>query len=547
MDKKTEIRAIDLSEMSREELEQQYMKLHTEYASACAKLEWLKEQFALAQKRTYGQSSEAGMDSDQLTWEDFGLFNEAEALRDPFNIESTEEDVLKESPGPHREKHKKDISGLPVETIVYELSPEEQICGQCGAPLSEMKEIVRTEIEVIPAKVRVLRHVQKVYTCRACDRLGRSGITGAPGMPVPLIPKSLAGPSLLAHAISEKYTNAMPFYRQEQDWKRRGVGITRNNLCHWSIRVANDYGKILVDHMKKKLFADDVIHCDETEVQVLCEADRPAARKSYIWVMANAEYRSDCRIALYQYTQTRSLQDARKVLDGYRGYIMCDGYQVYDALGTRKSDGNPPLETRPVACLVHVRRKFTDALKLIRKEDRKGTGAQEAVDRLHQIFAIDNGISREDIHKRKEFRQGELKAAIDAFFAWVDAEWDESLPKTAYGKALEYARNQKEKVLRVFEDGRLELDNSLAERTVKPFVIGRKNWLFADTPAGADASCILYSLVETAKQNGLIPYEYLRYVFEQMPGRRYTDDFIESLMPWSGNIPEHVKTPGNSQ
>lgn len=453
MNKTSKKQAVDLSKMSREELEQQYMKLHTEYTGAMEKLEWLQQQFILSRKRMYGRSSEADMASGQLTLEDFGLFNEAEALREPFNMEPKEEDVIKEYAKQKRGKHKKNVDNLPVETIIYALSPEEQICEKCGSPLHEMKEIVRTEIVVEPAKVHVVKHVQKIYSCKTCDKKGESGIVNAPGMPTPLIEKSMAGASLVAHAISEKYTNAMPFYRQEQDWKRKGIPITRNNLCHWSMKVANDYGKPLVDYMKKKLFSDDVIHCDETEVQVLCEKDRPARHKSYIWVMANAEYRTDCRIALYNYTETRSLRDARNVLDGYRGYIMCDGYQVYNALSTRQVDNKELLDVKSVACLVHVRRKFTDALKLIKKEERKGTGAQEAVDRLHEIFSIDNAISRDDIEKRKELRQGKLLETVDAFFAWVETEWEISLPKTTYGKALEYARNQKEKVYRIFEDG----------------------------------------------------------------------------------------------
>ena len=213
------------------------------------------------------------------------------------------------------------------------------------------------------------------------------------------------------------------------------------------------------------------------------------------------------------------------------------------------------MNVKPVACLVHVRRKFTDCLKLLKPEDRPGTGAQEAVNRLADIFDTDNKLNSLTADERKyariygnthvpaDEREASLYDKITGFFAWVKSEYDESLHATHYGMALQYAIDEEEKVMRVFEDGRLELDNSLAERTVKPFVIGRKNWLFSDTPQGADASCILYSIVQTALGNNLIPFEYIKYLLEEMPGKALTDNFLDSLLPWSPSIPQYVKAP----
>ena len=230
------------------------------------------------------------------------------------------------------------------------------------------------------------------------------------------------------------------------------------------------------------------------------------------------------------YTETRSDADARKVLDGYSGYIMCDGYACYDSIRKEGKHGEAALNVKPVSCLVHIARKFKDALKVIPVKDKKDTGAYTAVNKLARISHIDNEIPRDDIEARKNKRLEVLKPALDDFFAWVNDECQISLPQTQYGKALDHALKEKEKVLRVLEDGRLELDNNLAERTVKPFVIGRKNWLFADTVGGAKASCNYYSIIETAKLNGLIPYEYLKYALEKLAAMELTNKNIDAIL-----------------
>lgn len=529
----------DLSVLSRKELEQQYIKLQTEYASVLAKIEWYQEQYRLARQRAYGRSSEQGI-AGQMSLDEFMLFNEAEAFREPINIEPKSEELLAR---PKKAKKRKDFSGLKVVEEVFELTAEEQVCPKCGSPLHEMREEVHVEIEVIPAQVQVHKYTSKVYACRSCEKEGSATIITAPGAPAPLIPRSCASPSLLADIISKKYVDATPFYRQEQNYRRQQIPITRNNLCNWTIRVANDYFSPLVKKMRMIQYAEGVIHCDETYVQVLSEPGRPAGSKSYIWVTTTAECQKDHPIALYRYTPTRSLADARSVLRGYEGYIMCDGYAVYDALHKRSYHGEDALKVTPVACLVHVRRKFAEALKLIKPADRKNTSAQKAVDMIANLFHIDNQFNECSTDERLKQRQKYLAKPLDDFFAWLKVEEQDALPQSHYGKAIAYALDQEEKVLRVLEDGRLELDNSLAERTVKPFVIGRKNWMFADTVQGADASCILYSIVETAKLNGLIPFEYIRYVLEEMRGIRQTDENIIRLLPWSKTIPDYVKAP----
>jgi len=536
---------IDLSSLSRSELEKAYVLLNEQLCSANAKISWYEEQYRLSKQRTFGKSSEK-ISPDQLSLYDLQLLNEAEALREPINVEPSAEELAGELKPEKSKKCHKRITKLPVVTTVYELTGEECKCGKCGSCLSFMKDIIQTEIEVQPAKVYINKSVSKQYTCRNCDKNGVSGIITSPGAPIKVIPGSCASESLIADSISKKYVDAVPFYRQEQNYKRNDIPVTRNNLCNWSIRVANDYFKSIVDKMREILYNEGVLHCDETHVEVLNEPDRPASRQSWIWVTTSTRY-SDKQISLYNYTEGRSEMDARKVLSGYEGYIICDAYKSYDALLTQSKKGDAPMNVKLVACLVHVRRKFKEALDAVKPEFRSGTGAETALAKLSKIFNLDNKWDILTPEERKNKRLAELKPALDDFFAWVKSEYDISVPKMQYGQALNYALEQKEKIMRVLDDGRLELENNKAERAVKPFVIGRKNWLFSNTPAGAEASCILYSIVETAKNNNLIPYEYLKYIMSNMKGKKITNELVEKLLPWAEDIPDYVKAPAEAE
>ena len=532
----------DLSNLSHDELVKMYINLQTEYDSAMAKMKWYEEQYRAASEKRYGTSSEKNIPG-QITFQDLQIFNEAEALREPINIEPQEED-LPIADNKKKGKKPKNLKTLPVITETFMLNYEDQVCDKCGNELHEMKDEIRLEIEVIPAKVQVHKYISKIYACRCCEKKGNSNIVKAPGTPTAIIPKSMASASLIADAVSKKYVDATPFYRQEQNYKRQGIPITRNNLCNWTIKVSNDYFKSIVNRMREIMYSDDVIHCDETFVEVLNEPRKPAYTKSYIWVTSTPKYRKDLQIALYNYKDSRSQVAAREVLKGYEGYIMCDGYAVYDAIAKKGSQGEEPMNTKAVACLVHVKRKFNEALKLLSPSKRNDSSAKIAVDMISKIFKADEEFDEMGIEERKNARLEKLKPMLEEFFTWVKSEYDQTLPKTKYGQALEYAISQEEKVLRVLEDGRLELDNNKAERTVKPFVIGRKNWLFSDTPQGAEASCILYSIVETAKINNLIPFEYIKYVLEKLAGKSCpTKEEIEELMPWSKSIPDYVRNP----
>jgi transposase len=537
----------DLSKLSKEELIQKTIQLQTEIEEAQAKVDWYYQQYLLSKQARFGQSSEQAI-YGQL---ELPLFNEAEAFREMVSIEPSPEEILDKA-GKKKKSHgkKKNLDGLETVSHVYLLPPEEMYCPECGSPLHEIRPEVTVQLEVVPAKVIVHKHESMIYGCRRCekDENVKTKMIIAPGAPKPLIKRSPVTPSFAADFITKKYVDALPFYRQEQDYKRRNIPITRNNLCNWSIRLTNDWFQLIFDRMDEILIAKKAIHCDETEVEVLAEPHRPATCNSYVWVTTTMEREKQTPIALYHYTETRASYQARQILKGFQGYIHCDGYAGYDALQKTGAKGEPAMDVTLVACMVHVKRKFKEALKVVKPSDTRYTSAAHGVEMIEKIFHIDNQFNGLSDEERYEKRLELLKPALDEFFAWVNSEMSLVLPKCKYGQAINYASKQEQKVRNVLLDGCLELDNNLAERTVKPFVIGRKNWLFSNTPGGAAASCVQYSIVQTAIMNGLIPFEYLKYLLEEMPKIENLCDYeqLDQLLPWSETIPDYVKAPSKA-
>lgn len=338
---------------------------------------------------------------------------------------------------------------------------------------------------------------------------------------------------------------ALPFDRQAKDCARQNIPVTKNNMCKWSINAALRIFAPIVEEMRRILMKEAAIHCDETFTQVIRETNH---KKSYVWVTTTAEYQKETPIAIYNYRPGRSDADARAVLEGFSGYVMCDGYTCYNSILNRnKKTGAPPLPIKPVACMVHVKREFVDALKGLPRKDWANTGAYLAVAKLERIFHIDNEIKFTTYEERKEIRMGALREAMMDFFNYMRSEKEKTLPSLKYGKAITYALNQEEKAMRLFEDGRLELENNMAERSVKPYVINRKNSLFNNTEKGAEASCVLFSIVETAKHNHLDVYKYLEYVLNECRGMHKDETLpkekIKKLLPWSRQLPDTIKAP----
>ena len=476
---------------------------------------WYEEQLKLNRKKMFGSSSERS-DMDQLNF-----FNEPESEEQPISLEPTIEEITYK-----RKKQKgsreKLLADLPIETIEYTV--EDTNCPKCNNELHVMTKEIRKELKIIPAKVSVVEHVSYVYSCRYCEKTDtQTPVITAPS-PKALIAKSLVSPSVMAYIMNQKFVNAMPLYRQEQEFKRMDVLLSRQNLSNWMIKGASIL-KPLINKMKEIMLAKDVLHADETTLEVLCEPGRAAQATSYMWLYRTSG--CDEPIVIYDYQEGRSGIYAKNFLNGFKGYLHTDGWGGYHRL-------EPDITL--CGCWAHARRKFDEALASQLTKDQ-GSISSIGIAYCNKLFEIEREIAGESTKIKFAVRQEKSKVVAEDFFAWAGDRIGKVLPKSLIGTALQYALNQKKYLLSFLKDGRIELSNNRAERSIKPFVIGRKNWLFCNTPNGAASSAIIYSIIETAKENNLKSLEYLTFVFEQF---QYNQD-IETLLPWSNLIPENCK------
>jgi transposase len=502
-----------------DELQNHCALLEQKNAELTAKLSWYEEQFRLSQQKRFGSSSEQ-TNPDQIQ-----LFNEAESEAKPSLPEPTMEEITyrRRKRQGHREALLED---LPVETIEYRLPPEEQVCS-CGEGLHEMSTEVRQELKIIPAQVSVVKHVRYVYACRSCEREDiKTPIVIAP-MPAPVLPGSLASPSAMSFIMTQKYVDGMPLYRQEQQLSRLGIELSRQTLANWMIQGSERWLRPLYERMHQHLLNQDILHADETTLQVLREPGRPAQSTSYMWLYRSG--RDGPAIILYDYQTTRASKHPRQFLSGFKGYLHVDGYAGYNGL--------PDINL--VGCWAHARRKFDESLKALPAGQRNApVAAKEGLEFCNQLFAIEREIHEATPEERYKIRLERSRPIMDAFSVWLKYQGPRVLPKSAFGQAINYCRNQWDKLEAFLKDGRLELDNNRSERSIKPFVIGRKNFLFSNTPKGAKASATIYSIVESAKENGLNPYSYLQYLFEKLPNVDIQDqDAVDELLPWSSALP----------
>ncbi len=506
-----------------EHLQERCLTLEQQVAELAAKVKWYEEQFRLSQQKKFGRSSER-THPDQLE-----LFNEAEAEAgaDPAHAEPTMETVTYQRKK-QRGQREAMIEELPVETIEYHLSEEEQVCPCCHGALHAMSTEIRQELKIIPAEIKVVKHVRHVYSCRRCEWEATETPVITASMPKSAAPGSLASPSMLAYIMSQKYVEAMPLYRQEQQFARLGVTLSRQTLANWMIHGASRWLQLLYDRMRAHLLTQDILHADETPLQVLREPDRSAETTSYMWLYRTG--REGPPIILYDYRKTRGGEHPRNFLSGFRGYLHVDGYPGY-----HKVTG-----VTLVGCWAHARRKFDEALKALPDANQKAAvTAREGLAFCNRLFAIEREIKENTPEERLKVRTEQSRPVVDAFLAWLRTQRPRVLPKSTLGIATAYCLNQWEKLEAFLKDGRLELDNNRSERSIKPFVIGRKNWLFSNTPRGAKASATIYSIIETAKENGLNPFAYLTWLFEELPQLADPTDpgALDNLLPWSNSLP----------
>ena len=482
-----------------------------------AKVRWFEEQFHLSRHKQFGASSERSVKEQR------NLFNEAEAIAEDGPVEEAiRQSITYERKKPGRKPIPKD---LPIERIEYRLPEEEQICTICGGPMHEMGEEIRHEVKLVPAQVKIVQHVRIVSGCRNCEKNGIEVPIKTAKAPRPVIEKGLASPSAVAYVMTMKFVDGVPLYRQEQHYARLGIDLSRGVLSNWILK-GSEWLELIYPRLKQKLLEQGVLYADETTLQVLKEPGRAAESQSYMWLYRTGSLSPP--IVLYEYQQTRSGEHPRNFLKGFKGYLHADGYAGYHDIP----------DVILCGCWAHLRRKFSEALKgLPLKKRASGSRAQEALDRINRLFAIERGLLRCTPEEQLQIRNLKSRPIIEEFRKWLDDILPGILPKSLFGLAVNYGRNQWTKLVRFLEDGRIEISNNRSERSIKPFVIGRKNFLFCNTPRGARASALIYSIVETAKENGLNPYAYLNYLFEKLPNLDSRDDAtLDQLLPWNAKL-----------
>ena len=490
------------------------------------KLEHMNEVFANAQRTRFGQSSEQKsyvLGKDQLS-----LFNEAEEAQDHKAEEPTSDTVLIAA---HERKKKRSqaemLNQLPEEEVLLEIPGEQLVCGKCGGKMKPIgKKFLRHEMQIIPKQIKLLAYYAVTYACDSCEKdTGFAHITSVKP-PVPLMKHSLASASTVAYIMTQKYVDGLPLARQEKIWAREGISLSRATMANWVIQCSQSWLKPLYKHMKQELLTHSVIHADETVVQVLKEEGKPATSESRMWLYASAALLRH-QVRIFEYQPDRSGKRPESFLRGFAGYLVTDGYAGYNQVQNVTHCG----------CWAHARRKWREAMPegATVKTSKAAVGFQYC----NKLFAEERKCAPNHPKYRQEYRQNRELPLLEEYYAWLNTVHPEKGSKLE--EAVRYSLNQKQCLMAYLDHGEVPISNNLAENAIRPFTLGRKNWLFCDTPKGAEASAIVYSLVESAKANGVEPFAYLQHVLVQLPylGKTHSHEELETLMPWAPYIQQN--------
>lgn len=482
----------------------------------------LQEQIDYLTKKLFGRSSEKNIPvPGQMS-----LFDEIEseaAVSEP----EPELTIVKEHKRKSKATHDEIFKGIKTETVEIALPEDEQVCPECGSKLEVIgREYVRRELEFIPASLKIKEYYALTYACPECNKFEdneKAYITKAK-VPEPLIPHSYATSSSVSWAAYQKFANGMPLYRQEKDWMQYGVAMNRTTLANWLIFCAEEYYKPMYEFFHRRLVMREFLMADETRVQVLKEPDRAAETTSFMWLYRSGEDGLPV-IILYGYSPTRAGDNASEFLKGFKGYLETDGYQGY----------NKVPDVRHCSCWAHARRYLVDAIPKCKNLDYS-IPAVQGLEYCNRLFRIEDQINsgKPTPEKRKEERLKKEKPIIDAFFAWLDAQ--QPVVNSRMYKAKVYLKNRQDTLQTYLEDGRCSFSNNLSENAIRPFTVGRKNWLFSDSVKGVNASAIIYTIVEMAKAHDLNVYSYLKYLLDVRPGKTLTDEQLEQFAPWNPDV-----------
>lgn len=486
-------------------------KLKTIILQQAQRIAILEEIVRLEKLKKYGSSSEKSADQHDM-------FNEAELVDMATQLPADAElavDIKAPPPVSKQKKGRKPLpKDLPRVRIEHDLDEADKVCS-CGCQRKVIGEECSEQLDIIPAKIQVLVHARLKYACPSCEE----GVQTAP-LPAQPIPKSNASAGLLAHIATQKYQDALPLYRQEIILARSGVDIPRSTLANWMIK-AGELIQPMINLLSEQQLSYPVLHCDETTVQVLNEPGKKPDSTSYMWVRVGGPPTQPIR--LFHYADSRKGDVVSDLLTGFSGYLQTDDYAGYNAVAASKN-------ITQLGCWAHARRKFIEAQKANPKH--KAGKAALAINLIAKLYAIEKEIQPLTDEERYQARQQQSVPVLEKIKQWLDKSLSNTVPRGSLGKALNYLNKNWQKLTVYTQDGRLNIDNNPAENAIRPFVVGRKNWLFSATVQGAKSSANLYSLIETAKANQLEPYAYLRRVFDELPTAKTIDD-VEALFPWN--------------
>lgn len=473
-------------------------------------IEKLTEQIALMNTRTFGKKSEKiSSDENQLNLFSV-ILNEAESLIDgQLSMEPSMDEVVVPAHKRRKRKGKLDEDLMDLDTRIIEHTLSEDVLAEhFPQGYKRLPDEVYKKLELIPAVFEVHEHHIAVYK-------GRNGKIIKAEHPKEMLNGSIATPSIVSAVIHGKYTNAIPLYRQAQEFARNDVNISRQTMANWVITSAERYISLVYERMKEELLNSPVIHADETPVMVTKDG-REGMHKNYMWVYCSGSICKANQVVLYDYQKTRKADAPYEFLSGFDGKLVCDGYQVYHTLESRE-DTN----FKVAGCWAHARRAFAQVYKSLGEEKAAGTVAAEALVQIQNIYHTDNRLLKLSPSERKKRRKTLVKPLVDTYFAWCTNSIERVPPSSETAKGIKYCINQ-EKHLRVFlDDPQIPLDNNLAEQAIRPFCVGKKNWKLIDTVHGAQASAILYSIVETAKTNDLNIYNYFKHLLTEIGNVKY--------------------------
>jgi len=498
-----------------------------------------KEQVDYLTKKLFGSSSEKG--ACDIPGQ-MNLFNEAESEMDPA-AETSDQLVATEKPEkaekPDRKKrstNEERFKGIPVKKVMLEPDATDLTCSKCGGEMVPIgTEFVRRELKIIPARATVIEYYSVNYACKSCRQndVTPTIIKGKDGKAHMMY--GMASASTVAWVVYQTFCNGMPLYRIGQDLGRLGAKISRATLANWVVKNSEAFFAPMYDFFRRKLLERDFAMADETPVQVLHEPERRAQTKSYMWLFRSGED-GDFPIIIYKYSETRAGDTAVDFLDGFRGYLMCDGYSGYNKVKTAKR----------LACWAHIRRYLIDAIPKGKQLDYAQPAVQ-GVMYTNQLFDIEDKIRQKykTFDAIKEARLKQEKPIIEGFLSWLERQ--NPIRNSRLDKAVTYIRNRKDYLASYLDDGRCSFSNNLSENCIRPFVVGRKGWLFCDTPAGAQASAMAYTMVETAKANKVNVYHYLTFLFDHQPNAQMTDEELEQLAPWNEDVKAEIQRRVDAQ